>query len=213
MYNKKSGFKNRFGIAKHFVFVHNKARDLGIAPQPQVVHDSPLERLIQLLVNHGDTVVQRLLGAGEIDLAPLPFPGQGFSFSALSLVGDGLDVEQIIAVLIDLLLVGEVARHKVAGFHFLQLRRHTLALVAGHVAPGVELTAGRGLRTHRSDCLSQRISRAAPFEGGSNGDFPGLPFFFIQRKCYAFSAPVGRYGAISRTGGGISAQGHRVGEN
>ena len=62
-------FKNRFCVPEHFVFVHNKARDLGIAPQPQIVHDSPLERLIQLLVNHGDTVVQRLLGAGEIDLA------------------------------------------------------------------------------------------------------------------------------------------------
>ena len=42
--------------------------DQRIASQPNVIHDRALERLIQLLVNHGNAVVQRFSGGFEVDL-------------------------------------------------------------------------------------------------------------------------------------------------
>ena len=49
-------FKDRLGILQHFLFVDHDPADGGIAPQPDVVHDRALERLVQLLVHHGHAV-------------------------------------------------------------------------------------------------------------------------------------------------------------
>ena len=61
--------KNGDGIAVHFRLIDDKARDLRVAAKPEVVHNRPLERLIEFLMHHGDAVCQRLLAAGKIHFA------------------------------------------------------------------------------------------------------------------------------------------------
>ena len=56
------------GVLVHLALVDHQAAHLGIAAQPQVVHDRALQSLIQLLVHHGHTVFQGFLTAFEIDL-------------------------------------------------------------------------------------------------------------------------------------------------
>ena len=59
-----------FGGLIHFLFAgkRNAAGNGWEPPEPHIVHDVALERLIQLLVNHGNAVVQRFSGGFEVDL-------------------------------------------------------------------------------------------------------------------------------------------------
>ena len=46
-------FKNGLRVAEHFALVDDEAGDLWIAAEPQIIHDRPLESLIQFLMHHG----------------------------------------------------------------------------------------------------------------------------------------------------------------
>ena len=61
-------FEDFNGIVVHFLFVDHETGCFRVPAQPEVVHDRALERLIELLVHHGDTVFQRVLRPGEADL-------------------------------------------------------------------------------------------------------------------------------------------------
>ena len=75
------------------------------------------------------------IGKGELHAALLVLLAVGLALHLGQL-------EEVAAVLSQLLL-GEVAGQEVTGLDLTQLRRHALALFAGHVAAGVELAACR----------------------------------------------------------------------
>ena len=58
-------------VPEHLLLIHHDPADGGIAAKPDIIHDRTLERLVQLLVHHGDAVLQRLLGVFEVDLSAL----------------------------------------------------------------------------------------------------------------------------------------------
>ena len=62
--------KNRHGVFVHFPLVDDAAHG-GIAAQPDVVHDGALQSLVQLLVHHGNSVVQGVPAVFEVDLLAL----------------------------------------------------------------------------------------------------------------------------------------------
>ena len=43
----------------------------GVAAEPHVVHHGALQYQVQLLVHHGNAILQRLFGRGEVDLLSL----------------------------------------------------------------------------------------------------------------------------------------------
>ena len=51
----------------HSALIHYAQRIGGVAAQEQVVDDIPFQALVQLLVNHGDSIFQGVLGAGKTD--------------------------------------------------------------------------------------------------------------------------------------------------
>ena len=55
------------GIVVHFLFLDETGSG-GIAAQPDVIHHIALQRLVQLLMHHGNTVVQGFPAAPEVDL-------------------------------------------------------------------------------------------------------------------------------------------------
>ena len=59
--------KNCLGVFIHLLFVDGNAHHLGVTTQPDVVHHRTLQRLVQLLVNHGHPVIQGFFTAFEID--------------------------------------------------------------------------------------------------------------------------------------------------
>ena len=62
--------EDMLGVLIHLAVVDEQSLG-GIATEPHVVHHGALQHQVQLLMHHGDTVLQRLLGGGEVDLLPL----------------------------------------------------------------------------------------------------------------------------------------------
>ena len=57
-----------FGLVGNEGHLSAAELDSRIAPEPNVVHHATLQRLIQLLMHHGDAVVQRIAGRLEVNL-------------------------------------------------------------------------------------------------------------------------------------------------
>ena len=73
------------GALAHGALADHDAAHLGIAAQPKVVHHAAGQRLVELLVDHGDAVLQRLLRVFEVNFLTVQDDG------ALLL---GIDAEQ-----------------------------------------------------------------------------------------------------------------------
>ena len=55
--------ENGHGILGTFFSHRPRGRDLGVTPQPDIVHNIALQSLIQLLMNHGHAIFQRLFAS------------------------------------------------------------------------------------------------------------------------------------------------------
>ena len=71
------GAEDLVGTLGHDALADHDTAHLGIAPQPQVVLHSAGQGLVQLLMDHGHTVFQGLLGAFEVDLLAIQGNGAG----------------------------------------------------------------------------------------------------------------------------------------
>ena len=59
------------GVLIHFALIDGNAADGGVAAQPDVVHNTALQSLIQLLMHHGHAIFQCFFGAFEVNFFPI----------------------------------------------------------------------------------------------------------------------------------------------
>ena len=55
------------GLPVHFGLVDHQSEMLRVTPQPDIIHNRALQSLIQLLMDHGHAIVQRLSAVFEVD--------------------------------------------------------------------------------------------------------------------------------------------------
>ena len=63
------------GVLIHLVLIHHDAALEGVTAQPEVVHNTALEGLVQLLMHHGHAIFQCFLAVFKVDLTAFQLDG------------------------------------------------------------------------------------------------------------------------------------------